>query len=336
MGMYDTIGSTAMMLWFGLVLIIALIALMDEKPKIFDKIKDKIFESIKAFLLFLIFIVTFFTSCILLYEVSDAKPVWVVICDIIMFNLFLISIIGLPIAWPFYMSNNNEMKNIKTKLFILLIGLLIPSFWYYWSACSTDQTNISEFCFVENGVVKSYNCYKWKYPNIEIDDAITEIDSMAFQNYGVESIHFFESKIIKIGDRAFENCKQLKSISYQYKIPLNNDAYMENEYNSLPNTIKEIGEGAFCGCTSLDEIKLPYGIKKIPNYLFKDCRSLFKVEIPETVTLIGIGAFQDCKQLSKIFYQGKVEQWKKIKLCNDSIDKKIIIKCIDGQIVPNI
>ena len=111
---------------------------------------------------------------------------------------------------------------------------------------------------------------------------------------------------------------------------------MENEYNSLPNTIKEIGEGAFCGCTSLDEIKLPYGIKKIPNYLFKDCRSLFKVEIPETVTLIGIGAFQDCKQLSKIFYQGKVEQWKKIKLCNDSIDKKIIIKCTDGQIVPNI
>ena len=313
MGMYENIGITAMML--GVVGLVLIISLMDEKPKIFDKI----FESDKAILILILLFLIFFIAVIPLFVVPDAKPVWVVICDIIMFILFLISIIGLPIAWLFYMSNNNEMKNIKTKLFILLIGLLIPSFWYYWSACSTDQTNISEFCFVENG-----------------DDAITEIDSMAFQNYGVESIHFFESKIIKIGDRAFENCKQLKSISYQYKIPLNNDAYMENEYNSLPNTIKEIGEGAFCGCTSLDEIKLPYGIKKIPNYLFKDCRSLFKVEIPETVTLIGIGAFQDCKQLSKIFYQGTVEQWKKIKLCNDSIDKKIIIKCIDGQIVPNI
>lgn len=328
--MYMTIGMIVMMLDVVLAIIIS-------DTEIFDKI----FESNEAILnLILIFFIFSIAVIPLLLVVSDAKPVWVVICDIIMLILFLISIIGLPIACFSYWFDNNEMKNIKTKLFItliiLIIGLLIPSFWYYRFACSTDQTNISEFCFVENGVVKSYNCYKWKYPNIEIDNAITEIDSMAFQNYGVESIHFFESNIIKIGDRAFENCKQLKSISYQYKIPLNNDAYMENEYNSLPNTIKEIGEGAFCGCTSLDEIKLPYGIKKIPNYLFKDCRSLFKVEIPETVTLIGIGAFQDCKQLSKIFYQGKVEQWKKIKLCNDSIDKNIIIKCIDGQIVPNI
>lgn len=336
--MYETIGITAMMLGLGLV---GIISLMDEKPKIFDKI----FESNKAILILILLFLIFFIAVIPLFVVSDAKPVWVVICDIIMFILFFPSIIVLYFGITIVIIctkkiDDNEMKKIKTKLFIILIiliiGLSIPSFWYYWSACSTDQTNISEFCFVENGVVKSYNCYKWKYPNIEIDDAITEIDSMAFQNYGVESIHFFESKIIKIGDRAFENCKQLKSISYQYKIPLNNDTYIENEYNSLPNTIKEIGEGAFCGCTSLDEIKLPYGIKKIPDYLFKDCRSLFKVEIPETVTLIGIGAFQDCKQLSKIFYQGKVEQWKKIKLCNDSIDKKIIIKCIDGQIVPNI
>ena len=49
MGMYETIGSTAMMLGLGLV---GIISLMDEKPKIFDKI----FESNKAFLLFLIFI----------------------------------------------------------------------------------------------------------------------------------------------------------------------------------------------------------------------------------------------------------------------------------------
>lgn len=56
MGMYETIGITAMMLGLGLVVIISL---MDEKPKIFDKI----FESNKAILILILLFPIFFHSC---------------------------------------------------------------------------------------------------------------------------------------------------------------------------------------------------------------------------------------------------------------------------------
>ncbi len=93
----------------------------------------------------------------------------------------------------------------------------------------------------------------------------------------------------------------------------------------IPNTVNEIGEKAFKGCTglktiqfqadsslrelgpkvfkdctSLTSIAIPYGIRVIPDEAFHECSSLTSVYIPETVVEIGNLAFKGCKSLTRL------------------------------------
>ena len=66
---------------------------------------------------------------------------------------------------------------------------------------------------------------------------------------------------------------------------------------NLPDSIKEIGEGAFGDCYSLKTIKLPKELKTIKNFTFFSCKKLNKVTIQNQVTKIGNFAFADCRNL---------------------------------------
>ena len=77
--------------------------------------------------------------------------------------------------------------------------------------------------------------------------------------------------ITKISDGVFKN-KKLCSIS-------------------IPASLKEIGNYAFCGCKQLTSIELLNGLAKIGDYAFKDCKNLPNIEIPSSVIRIGKGAF---------------------------------------------
>ena len=91
----------------------------------------------------------------------------------------------------------------------------------------------------------------------------------------------------------------------------------------MPNNLKEIGEGAFGGCTSLIDIAIPGSVTTIGIYAFsytkwlenqKSKKTLIivngilidaesatgDVTIPNNVTCIGGGAFSDCTTLTSI------------------------------------
>lgn len=79
----------------------------------------------------------------------------------------------------------------------------------------------------------------------------------------------------RIGARAFYNCEKLKEVT-------------------LPtNTLSELPDGLFDGCSSLSKINLPIGLKSIGNRAFADCTSLRNVNVPEGVTKIGGYAFSE-------------------------------------------
>ena len=84
-----------------------------------------------------------------------------------------------------------------------------------------------------------------------------------------------------IGQKAFEDCKGLTSIS-------------------IPKSITTIGSNAFYGCTGLSTITIPDDITIIESGLFKDCVNLTSVIIPEGITTIGGEAFFGCKSLPSI------------------------------------
>jgi len=68
----------------------------------------------------------------------------------------------------------------------------------------------------------------------------------------------------------------------------------------IPDTVKEICDNAFSGCTRLEEIAIPDSVKIIGRGAFKGCTSLRSIDIPNSVEKIYIEAFSGCINLQDI------------------------------------
>ncbi len=73
----------------------------------------------------------------------------------------------------------------------------------------------------------------------------------------------------------------------------------------IPNSlggypVAEIGEFAFKGCTTAENIFIPEGVTSIVYGAFYGCTSLKAVSLPDTVSEIGEAAFFNCKKLTEV------------------------------------
>lgn len=84
-----------------------------------------------------------------------------------------------------------------------------------------------------------------------------------------------------IGERAFDNCKSLETIS-------------------IPNTVKQICDKAFQECNRLEWIDLPLGLERIGNDVFNFCTRLKEVSIPSSVNYLGERIFINCQHLESV------------------------------------
>ncbi|MBR2025105.1 MAG: leucine-rich repeat domain-containing protein [Clostridia bacterium] len=98
--------------------------------------------------------------------------------------------------------------------------------------------------------------------------------------------------VTEIGESAFEDCEKLVSITF-------NDDF---ELFLRGKTIKQIGAGAFSGCTSLLKIEIPCAVGIISSRTFSNCVSLTEVEYygDDSLGYIGMDAFNNCRSLVKV------------------------------------
>ena len=96
----------------------------------------------------------------------------------------------------------------------------------------------------------------------------------------IENISF-EGKANIIGRRAFDYCKNLKTIKW-------------------PEGVKRISSQAFQYCSRLEKIEIPDGVVEIEERAFSYCSQLKNIKIPDSVTEIGKWAFSDCSCLKEI------------------------------------
>lgn len=88
----------------------------------------------------------------------------------------------------------------------------------------------------------------------------------------------------------------------------------------IPNTVKNIGSGAFYCHNELKNIIIPQNIVNIGDGAFVNCENLITAYISDGVKNIGVDAFSMCDKLEDVYYQGSKEDWEKISIGDNNYD----------------
>ncbi len=70
----------------------------------------------------------------------------------------------------------------------------------------------------------------------------------------------------------------------------------------LPETVLEIGESAFNGCTNLTSVIFGSQLKKIGNNAFYNCEGLTDIYLPDYMEEIGENTFANCKNIANVHF----------------------------------
>ena len=144
-----------------------------------------------------------------------------------------------------------------------------------------------------------------------VADSVTEIKEGAFAGaYSLRKIYgnaYFRGEsdntaLVKVGDGEGANSVLITVLRTCSKFEIaTSDVYRVGAYAfygctlskiiSIPETVSELGEGAFENSKALSTISLPGGISYLPARLFYGCSSLTGVSIPNGVNSIGAFAF---------------------------------------------
>ena len=98
---------------------------------------------------------------------------------------------------------------------------------------------------------------------------------------GGDNIVNIPDGVTKIFERAFKRSPQITEV------------YM-------PNSVCEIGSGAFGGLENLEKVELSENLTVVPQWMFSGCTKLKYILLPNSIKTIGIGAFYSCESLEEI------------------------------------
>ena len=146
--------------------------------------------------------------------------------------------------------------------------------------------------------------------SVTIPNSVTRIGEGAFYNCSSLTSVKIPNSVTSIGESAFTHCKSLKAFYGRFASADNRCLVADGvlmhfapagltEY-TIPNSVTEIGDDAFYGCSSLTSVKIPNSVTSIGSLAFGYCRSLTSVTIPNSVTSIGWSAFYYCSGLTRV------------------------------------
>ncbi len=100
---------------------------------------------------------------------------------------------------------------------------------------------------------------------------------------GITGPYTIPNSVISIGDLAFYDCTNLRSIT-------------------ISSSVNTIGDSAFYSCSSLTSITIPNSVATIEDYAFEQCTGLTNVFMGSGLTTIGSYAFSYCTHLTALYF----------------------------------
>ena len=134
----------------------------------------------------------------------------------------------------------------------------------------TSVTTIGENAFASTG----FN------GELDFQAQIEEFPAAIFKGLNFTSVSFSDS-VKSIGDRAFENCKQLETVTFG-------------------QGLETIGSYAFEGSGISGELTFPDSLKRIKAYAFSNCLGITEIDFPEGNATIEYAAFTGDTGVQKI------------------------------------
>lgn len=112
------------------------------------------------------------------------------------------------------------------------------------------------------------------------------------------------ASVTEIDDRAFENCRSLKTITFCEQA-----ANTPRRYNTPATSMSQlqrIGNWAFYNCHELQNLTIPEGVTEIGDGAFYGCVYMEDLSLPASVQSIGDNTFALCSKLQKIVVNAPV------------------------------
>lgn len=169
------------------------------------------------------------------------------------------------------------MRKTKIVIAILMAGALVIPSYVYPVKCSaanitTNAVSQGGFNISSEGVLTSYTS---NGEDVVIPDTVTSIGEKAFENCTTLKSITLPSSVKNIGEASFWGCSNLKSIT-------------------IGEGLEEIGTWAFYGC-NLTNITIPEGTTKIAAYAFAQNNNLTSISLPTTLRELGAAVFSNTK-----------------------------------------
>ena len=142
---------------------------------------------------------------------------------------------------------------------------------------------------------------------------VAKIDDYAFINSAnVTSVRIPRS-VTTIGERVFENCENLQSVSFDKGSNLTSIgsgafAGCQSLISiTIPKKVQVVGFSVFYGCANLEQVTFEEGsaLTVISHEMFGECDSLVSITIPNYVSAIKESAFMNCDKLENVNFASK-------------------------------
>ena len=146
--------------------------------------------------------------------------------------------------------------------------------------------------------------------SITIPDSVTTIGHYAFNGCSSLTSVNIPDSVTTIGNAAFSDCSSLQEYNGKFASEDGRCLIIDGILNSfapaglteytIPDSVTEIGTGAFYDCTSLTSVTIPDSVTTIGGSAFQNCNSLTSITIPNSVTTIEEWAFYGCSSLTSV------------------------------------